>query len=103
MVQECIMDNTFEDDDKKAIRIISIMSSKETLISEMPDIQTSMKPKQLQIMAFLMNALEQGWTVKKRDNEYIFSKKHEGKREVFQENYLESFIQSNLDMSILNP
>jgi hypothetical protein len=53
-------------------------------------------------MAFLMNALEQGWTVKKKNNEYIFSKKHEGKREVFQENYLESFIQSNLDMSILD-
>ena len=78
------------------------MTSKETLISEMPEIQTSMEPKQLQIMAFLMNALEKGWTVKKKNNEYIFSKKHEGKREVFQENYLESFIQSNLDMSILD-
>jgi hypothetical protein len=53
-------------------------------------------------MAFLMNALERGWSVKKKNNEYIFSKKHEGKREVFQENYLESFIQSNLDMSILD-
>lgn len=76
-------------------------SSKETLISEMPDSQI-LKPKQIQIMAFLMNALEKGWTVKKKNNEYIFSKKHEGKREVFQENYLESFIQSNLDMSILD-
>lgn len=76
-------------------------SSKETLISEMPDSQI-LKPKQIQIMAFLLNALEQGWTVKKKNNEYIFSKKHEGKREVFQENYLESFIQSNLDMSILD-
>jgi len=76
-------------------------SSKETLISEMPDSHI-LKPKQIQIMAFLMNALEKGWTVKKKNNEYIFSKKHEGKREVFQENYLESFIQSNLDMSILD-
>jgi len=53
-------------------------------------------------MAFLLNALEKGWSIKKKDNEYIFSKKHEGKREVFQENYLETFVQTNLDMSILD-
>jgi len=77
------------------------MSSEETLTSEIPS-SFSLNTKQVQVMAFLMNALEQGWTVKKKNNEYIFSKKHEGKREVFQENYLESFIQSNLDMSILD-
>lgn len=77
------------------------MSSQETLASHIPS-SFSLSSKQVQVMAFLMNALEQGWTVKKKNNEYIFSKKHEGKREVFQENYLESFIQSNLDMSILD-
>ena len=76
-------------------------TSKETIISEIPDSQF-IKPKKIQMMAFLLNALENGWTIKKRNNEYIFSKKHEGKREVFQENYLESFIHSNLDISILN-
>lgn len=76
------------------------MSSQETLASHIPS-SFSLSTKQIQVMAFLMNALERGWSVKKKNNEYIFSKKHEGKREVFQENYLESFIQSNLDMSIL--
>jgi hypothetical protein len=48
-------------------------------------------------MRFIMNALERGWSVKKRNNSYIFSKKHEGKREVFRDNYLETFIYENLD------
>jgi hypothetical protein len=74
------------------------MPVQETLASEVP---SSLNPKQIQVMAFLANALEKGWTVKKRNSEYIFSKKHEGKREVFQENYLETFIHSNLDMDIL--
>jgi hypothetical protein len=74
------------------------MPSPETLTSEVP---SSLNKKQIQVMAFLANALEKGWSVKKRNAEYIFSKKHEGKREVFQENYLETFIHSNLDTSIL--
>jgi len=43
-----------------------------------------------------MNALNQGWTVKKNGDEYIFYKKHEGKKEVFREDYLRAFIESNL-------
>lgn len=57
--------------------------------------------KQLKIMIFLMNALEKGWCIKKKDEQFIFTKKHEGKKEVFNENYLEQFIQSNFDMDIL--
>lgn len=49
-----------------------------------------------QKMCFIMNALDKGWTVKKNDNEYIFYKKHEGKKEVFQEEYLRKFIESNM-------
>jgi hypothetical protein len=77
------------------------MSERETLTSEIPN-DFSLNKRQVQIMAFLLNALEKGWSIKKKDNEYIFSKKHEGKREVFQENYLETFVQTNLDMSILD-
>ena len=57
--------------------------------------------KQLNRMIFVLNAIEKGWTVKKKDDEYIFTKKHEGKREIFRENYLETFIQTNFDMEIL--
>ena len=45
---------------------------------------------------FIMNALENGWTVKKIQNSYVFTKKHENWREIFQEDYLETFIQKNL-------
>ena len=57
--------------------------------------------KKLKIMVFITNALENGWTVKKKEQQYIFTKKHDGKREVFNQNYLENFIESNFDMNIL--
>ena len=48
---------------------------------------------------FIMNALESGWKVEKKDGRYIFTKKHEGKREVFMEDYLENFIKFNLGVN----
>ena len=48
--------------------------------------------KTLHKMRFIANALEKGWSVKKRNDSYIFTKKHEGKREVFQDNYLDAFV-----------
>lgn len=59
----------------------------------MESIQLS-KP-QFQKMIFIMNALEKGWSIKKAQESYIFTKKHENKKEIFQENYLEEFIKSN--------
>jgi hypothetical protein len=53
---------------------------------EQPDMKTLHK------MKFIINALEKGWTVKKRNDDYIFKKKHEGKREIFKESYLDTFI-----------
>ena len=50
-------------------------------------------------MIFIINAIEKGWSVKKMDDSYIFTKKHEGKKEVFQNDYLEKFIECNLDVS----
>lgn len=51
---------------------------------------------QFQKMLFLYNALEKGWTIKKKKDSYIFTKKHEGKKEIFQSDYLDKFIESNL-------
>lgn len=51
-----------------------------------------------QKMRFIYNALESGWDVKKRKNVYIFSKKHEGKQEVFEEAFLQEFIKSNFEI-----
>jgi hypothetical protein len=49
-------------------------------------------------MSFIINALEKGWTVKKQNDEYIFSKKHENRREIFKESYLRDFLESNMQL-----
>jgi hypothetical protein len=51
-----------------------------------------------QKMQFIMNALENGWSVKKIEDQYIFTKKHEGRREVFMADYLEKFIEKNMGL-----
>jgi len=52
----------------------------------------------LQKMIFLYNALDKGWTVKKKGSAYVFSKNHEGKKEVMLEEYLKRFMLENLDI-----
>lgn len=54
--------------------------------------------KTLQKMAFIHSAIEKGWTAKKKGNHYVFQKLHEGKREVFSEDYLEKFLAENLEL-----
>jgi hypothetical protein len=51
---------------------------------------------EIQKMSFIHNAIDAGWSVKKREEKYIFSKKHENKKEVYLETYLQRFIESNL-------
>lgn len=53
-------------------------------------------------MVFINNAIESGWTVRKKGDSYVFTKKHENRREVFMENYLEKFITTNIVNSIAN-
>jgi hypothetical protein len=50
---------------------------------------------------FIYNALEEGWTIKKKQESFIFTKNHEGKKEVFLDSYLLSFMQSNFDFNKL--
>jgi len=49
-------------------------------------------------MLFLYNALEDGWSIKKKDDTYVFSKNHEGKKEVLEESYLLKFMKNNFDI-----
>ena len=51
-----------------------------------------------QKMLFLFNAIEEGWSIKKKNNSYVFSKNHEGKKEVFDDNYLNQFMKASFDM-----
>ena len=53
----------------------------------------------LQKMIFLYYALDKGWTIKKRRSAYVFTKNHEGKKEVMLEDYLKRFMMDNLDIN----
>ena len=52
-------------------------------------------------MLLIYNALEEGWTIKKKNDSFIFEKKHECKKEILLDSYLERFMKSNLDPSKL--
>jgi hypothetical protein len=54
---------------------------------------------QFQKMLLLYNALDDGWSIKKRNGSYVFQKNHEGKKEVFDDSYLTTFMKSNFDIS----
>jgi hypothetical protein len=55
----------------------------------------------LQKMVFLYNALESGWTLKKKKDLYIFTKNHEGKKEVYLDDYLKRFMKENFNIKNL--
>jgi len=50
-------------------------------------------------MIFIHNALEEGWIIKKKNDCYIFSQKHNNKKEVYNSDYLEKFLERN---SVIN-
>ena len=52
----------------------------------------------LQKMALVYNAVQSGWTVKKREDKYIFSKPHENKKEVLLEDFLKTFLREHADL-----
>ena len=52
----------------------------------------------IQKMIFINNALESGWSIKKVEEKYIFSKRHENKREVYLNSYLENFLNANMNI-----
>jgi len=72
------------------------------------DIKITNNEKQLELevdkikfqkMVFLYNALDNGWSIKKRNDSYIFTKNHEGKKEVFDEQYLSIFMSENVNIN----
>jgi hypothetical protein len=54
-----------------------------------------------QKMVLLYNAIEEGWTIKKRNNKYYFIKKHEERKEFMNDNYLIKFIETTSDITNL--
>lgn len=55
-----------------------------------------MDSKKFQKMILMFNAIENGWTLKKRNDSYVFTKNHEGKKAVFQDEYLLDFFKDNM-------
>ena len=53
-----------------------------------------------QKLLFINNALENGWDVKKKNEKYIFSKLHEGKKEIYEDSYLCHFLRTNINIPI---
>ena len=56
----------------------------------------NISPNEMQKMVFICNAIEDGWQVVKKTDTYVFTKKHEGRREVFREGYIAEFIARNI-------
>ena len=52
----------------------------------------------LQKMVLIMNALNSGWSVKKKNESYIFHKNHKGEKEIYLDSYLNKFLEENLDI-----
>ena len=50
-------------------------------------------------MILLFNALEDGWTIQRNNKSYVFSKNHEGKKEILLDSYLLKFMKTNLDLT----
>lgn len=68
------------------------------------DIEKDIKLEDITLkkMTFFYNALEAGWSIKKiKGDKYMFTKNHEGKKEVFLNSYLTNFLKSNMDMNKL--
>jgi hypothetical protein len=56
-------------------------------------------PITFQKMNLIYNALDEGWCIKKKNSSYIFTKKHENRKEILEEAYLLKFMKTNLDMT----
>jgi hypothetical protein len=76
-------------------------NSKNDIYSEISSSQIEIDKIKFQKMCFLFNALESGWSIKKRGESYIFTKNHENKKEVFDESYLSIFMKDNININNL--
>jgi len=70
-------------------------------LDSLKDLENNVKidSVKFQKMVLLYNSIEQGWSVKKNNDSYIFSKKHENKKEVLEDSYLLKFMKTNLDLN----
>jgi len=53
------------------------------------------------ILCFLYSALDNRWSIKRREDKYIFIKKHEGQKEIFSNNYIHTFLKENFNFNLI--
>jgi len=70
-------------------------------MSESAKISLNLDVVKFQKMALIFNELEEGWSVKKSNDKYIFSKHHKGNKEIYLDSYLAKFLDENLDINKL--
>jgi len=59
------------------------------------DINSELKNK-IYVMHFVMNTLENGWTIRKKNDNFVFRKKHKNRDEVYSDDYLINFLKINI-------
>ena len=76
---------------KEGIHALKMLIDKNKL-----DINREQK-NDIYLMIFLMNTLENGWSIRKRNDNFVFRKKHEKQKEIYSDEYLVNFLKSNMN------
>ena len=76
---------------KEGIRTLKMLIDKGKL-----DINSEQK-NDIYLMIFLTNTLENGWSIRKKNDNYVFRKKHEKQTEIYSDEYLVNFLKSNMN------
>lgn len=56
--------------------------------------------KKSMVSTFILNALEDGWKVQKKNENYIFSKRKGKNKEVYTERFLHDFLKKNFEKEL---
>jgi len=83
----------------KIVSLIIILMEEIIIEADDSTSHNSLKSPKFLKMVFLCNAIEDGWSIKKRKNEYIFTKNHEGKKKVYNDSYLSTFMKDNTQLN----
>jgi len=76
---------------KEGIHTLKMLIDKNKL-----DINREQK-NDIYLMIFLMNTLENGWSIRKKNDNFVFRKKHEKQKEIYSDEYLVNFLKSNMN------
>ena len=76
-----------------------IKALKHIIENQKIDINVEIRNK-IYVMHFVMNTLENGWTIRKKNDNFVFRKKHKNRDEVYSDDYLINFLKININTGI---